>query len=62
LQTLLTAIEHCPFHFRGERVTITLSGGITAFAAGESAEQVFERADQALYRAKGAGRNRILVA
>lgn len=62
METLRTAIEACPFHFRGERVTITLSGGITAFAAGESAEQVFERADQALYRAKGAGRNRILVA
>ncbi|VXA99138.1 conserved hypothetical protein [Pseudomonas sp. 8AS] len=62
METLRTAIEACPFHFRGERVTITLSGGITAFATGESAEQVFERADQALYRAKGQGRNRILVA
>lgn len=61
METLRTAIEACPFHFRGERVTITLSGGITAFAAGESAEQVFDRADQALYRAKGEGRNRILV-
>ncbi|MWV10941.1 diguanylate cyclase [Pseudomonas sp. R-28-1W-6] len=61
METLRLAIEACPFHFRGERVTITLSGGITAFAAGESAEQVFDRADQALYRAKGEGRNRILV-
>lgn len=62
METLRLAIEACPFHFRGERVTITLSGGITAFATGESAEQVFDRADQALYRAKGEGRNRILVA
>lgn len=59
LQTLLTAIEHCPFHFRSERVTITLSAGLTAFATGESSEAVFERADQALYRAKRSGRNRI---
>ena len=61
LETLRTAIESCPFHFKGERVTITLSAGVSAFAAGERAEQVFERADQALYRAKRSGRNRIEV-
>ncbi len=61
LETLRMAIESCPFHFKGERVTITLSAGVSAFAAGERAEQVFERADQALYRAKRSGRNRIEV-
>ncbi|WP_043312119.1 GGDEF domain-containing protein [Pseudomonas sp. ML96] len=59
LETLRTAIESCPFHFRGEPVTITLSAGLTAFVSGESSETAFTRADQALYRAKGAGRNRI---
>lgn len=59
LDTLRAAIESCPFHFKGERVTITLSGGISSFSAGERSEQVFERADQALYRAKRSGRNRI---
>ncbi len=59
LQTLLDGVEQCPFHFRGERVTITLSAGLTAFANAESSEQVFERADQALYRAKSGGRNRV---
>jgi len=59
LQTLREGIEQCPFHFRNQRVTITISGGLTAFAEGEAAEQVFERADQALYRAKNGGRNRI---
>lgn len=61
LETLRTAIESCPFHFKGERVTITLSAGVSAFASGERAEQVFERADQALYRAKRSGRNRVEV-
>ena len=59
LETLRGAIEACPFHFRGEPVTITLSAGLTAFATGENADSVFERADQALYRAKREGRNRI---
>jgi diguanylate cyclase len=57
LETLRAGIEACPFHFRGERVTITLSAGISAFASAERSDQVFERADQALYRAKRGGRN-----
>jgi diguanylate cyclase len=61
LETLRAAIAACPFHFKGERVTITLSAGVSAFASGERAEVVFERADQALYKAKRGGRNRIEV-
>lgn len=61
LDTLRSAIENCPFHFKGERVTISLSGGISSFGSAERSEQVFERADQALYRAKRSGRNRIEV-
>ena len=59
LETLRGGIEACPFHFKGEPVTITLSAGISAFADGEFSDQVFERADKALYRAKHAGRNRV---
>ena len=59
LEILRAAIEACPFHFKGEPVTITLSAGIAEFRDGETPEAAFERADQALYRAKGAGRNRI---
>ena len=40
-------------------MTITFSAGIAEFRNGEAAEVTFERADQALYRAKGAGRNRV---
>lgn len=62
VETLRAAVAACPFHFKNEPVTITMSAGITAFAAQESADKVFERADQALYRAKNAGRDRIEVA
>lgn len=62
METLRTAIEACPFHFKGERVTITVSAGLTAFAEGEKGDEVFERADQALYRAKRGGRNQVDVA
>ncbi|WP_422776711.1 diguanylate cyclase [Pseudomonas mediterranea] len=56
---LRAAIEACPFHFKGEPVTITVSVGMTAFKAGEHSDLVLKRADQALYRAKSAGRNRV---
>jgi diguanylate cyclase len=59
LETLRAAIEACPFHFRGEPVTVTLSIGLAAFRAGEHSDLVLKRADQALYRAKHAGRNRV---
>lgn len=59
LETLRAAIEACPFHFKGERVTITLSMGLASFRPGEHSDLVLKRADQALYRAKNGGRNRI---
>ncbi|TLX81136.1 GGDEF domain-containing protein [Pseudomonas nicosulfuronedens] len=61
LDALRGAIEACPFHFKGERLSITCSAGLTNFREGERAEAVFERADQALYRAKRGGRNRLEV-
>lgn len=59
LETLRASIEACPFHFKGERVTITISMGLTAFRPGEHSDLVLKRADQALYRAKNNGRNRV---
>ncbi|MCQ4294440.1 diguanylate cyclase [Pseudomonas stutzeri] len=62
MEALRESIGSCPFHFKGERVSITLSAGLTAFAEGDTAERAFERADGALYRAKNAGRNRVELA
>ena len=59
LESLRASIEACPFHFKGEPVTITVSVGMSAFRPGEHSDQVLKRADQALYRAKNAGRNRV---
>jgi diguanylate cyclase len=59
LEHLRASIEACPFHFKGERVTITISMGLTGFKPGEHSDLVLKRADQALYRAKNAGRNRV---
>lgn len=58
-EKLRRAIEKSPFNFQGEPVQITMSFGITEIRQGDSAEQVFDRADSMLYKAKGAGRNLI---
>ncbi|NBF00695.1 diguanylate cyclase [Pseudomonas sp. Fl5BN2] len=59
VEALRAAIEACPFHFKGEPVTITVSIGLSAFKTGDRSDLVIKRADQALYRAKDAGRNRV---
>ncbi|MEG6666961.1 diguanylate cyclase, partial [Pseudomonas aeruginosa] len=59
---LRAAIAAGPFQLKGEPRSITCSPGITAFEGNEAGEVVFDRADQALYRAKRAGRDRLELA
>ena len=59
---LRAAIEACPFHFKGERVTITVSMGVAQCQPGERSDLALKRADAALYRAKAAGRNQVQAA
>ena len=50
------------FLHKNEKVLITFSAGIALRQPFESADAIISRADQALYRAKAAGRNRVLAA
>jgi diguanylate cyclase len=59
LEGLRSAVADSPFHFKGQRVSITASMGATALKIGEKSELALKRADQALYQAKNNGRNRI---
>ncbi|MBV4479200.1 GGDEF domain-containing protein [Pseudomonas khavaziana] len=56
------AIAACPFHFKGEPVTITVSMGVAQFQPGERSDLALKRADEALYKAKAAGRNQVQAA
>lgn len=49
------------FLANNEKVLITFSAGITLMLADESSDSAFERADHAMYRAKRAGKNRVIV-
>jgi diguanylate cyclase len=59
---LRNGIVDSGFHFKQQRVVLTLSAGITEVAIEDSIESIYERADAALYQAKESGRNCQFVA
>ncbi|RLA39321.1 MAG: GGDEF domain-containing protein, partial [Gammaproteobacteria bacterium] len=59
---LRESIKSCSFHYRGEDVRVTASCGLSSFSQGDKVDQVFERADKALYEAKENGRNQCVLA
>jgi diguanylate cyclase len=61
LERTRQAIEELRFEFDGKQVTVTASVGVVALRADEPIEAALARADAALYRAKGAGRNRVVA-
>lgn len=50
------------FLHKNEKLLITFSAGVALRLPGESADAVIARADQSLYKAKAAGRNRVFAA
>ena len=55
-------IEKIEFIYKKETVKVTVSIGVTCVKEGDQKyEQIFERADMAVYKAKGNGRNQVLV-
>ncbi len=61
IDRMLCAVEHAPFDHGLVAVPLTLSAGIAARAGEQSFDELLRRADNALYRAKHAGRNRLAV-
>jgi diguanylate cyclase len=61
LETIRQAVGGSGFHYEGKPVAITLSVGVTAVREDDTAETLFARADDAMYRAKKAGRDRLVT-
>ncbi|MGB6009390.1 sensor domain-containing diguanylate cyclase [Castellaniella sp.] len=45
----------------GRQLPLTLSAGVAAWRPGDTAQSLFRRADASLYRAKNAGRDRLVI-
>lgn len=61
-ERLRAAIADANLCYNDQPLDVTISCGVTEFRAGDTPESVYERADQALYQAKQAGRNRSVQA
>ncbi len=51
------SVEESGFHSGEKPITLTISCGFTEFREGDTPDSVFSRADDALYKAKGEGKN-----
>ncbi len=61
-ERLRVLVEQAVIPIETGEIRCTVSVGVSTFlAGGESLEDLLERADRALYRAKRAGRNRVEV-
>ena len=60
LNNLRKKVASLPFTFKNNRVSITLSIGITLIEKDDNVHSAFERADTALYQAKKDGKNRVI--
>ncbi|MCP1728200.1 diguanylate cyclase (GGDEF)-like protein [Natronospira proteinivora] len=58
-ERLRQMVEQAPFETEGGPVEVTVSIGLSEYRAHDEAETLLKRADQALYRAKDKGRNRV---
>ena len=54
-------IEQTPYIYDGKSIKITASIGISTFIKNDTCNDFFKRADEALYRAKSAGRNQVIT-
>ncbi|MEH6471975.1 MAG: diguanylate cyclase [Halopseudomonas sp.] len=58
-ERLRRTIEQCSFEFQQQPIRVTISVGITIAQAPQDLDQLFAKADQALYLAKRSGRNQV---
>ncbi|MDT0602288.1 diguanylate cyclase [Thalassotalea castellviae] len=60
LNALKVNIARLPFKFKNNKVSMTLSVGVTHIKTDDNVHIAFERADTALYKAKEEGKNRVI--
>jgi diguanylate cyclase len=62
MNRLLRTAQSTPLAHASKQITVAFSAGLARWQAEEAAEAIIKRADQAMYRAKSAGRGMVMVA
>ncbi|MBN1294752.1 MAG: diguanylate cyclase [Candidatus Latescibacteria bacterium] len=60
-EKIRTVIASSPFSFRGKKYSVTMSFGVSVYDHAMTMDDVINKADECLYIAKGAGRNRVVA-
>jgi diguanylate cyclase (GGDEF)-like protein len=60
VEVMRKKISALPFKFKGERINVTLSCGLSQITQDITLEEAFEKADSFLFKAKDAGRNQTI--
>lgn len=61
IEKIRKLVESNPIRYDGKELKVTISSGIANRKEGENMDNLVKRADKALYKAKKAGRNRVVV-
>ncbi|SFA53212.1 two-component system, cell cycle response regulator [Parageobacillus thermantarcticus] len=59
-ERIRTTVENTKFIYKGIRIFVTISIGVTEYIEGQDLKKFLEKADQALYKAKATGRNKVV--
>ena len=62
MERIRSILKNTPFITDPNQVFVTISVGVATAEKQETLENILERADQALYRAKSLGRNQVCTA
>ena len=60
-ERMIDIVAHSPVTWRNEQITLSISAGLGRYDAEATPEDITNRSDQALYRAKQAGKNTVRV-
>ena len=60
-ERLRSAVEKTQISLDKKNINVTISMGLAEFSQDETGEDLFKRADEALYQAKESGRNRVCI-
>lgn len=61
-EKIRSKLENVRFHYQDNDLDVTISCGMAEVKKGDTVASLFQRADDALYKAKNSGRNRCVIA